>query len=138
VVKDRNRLTGGGVTAGIDFGLTLLAELRGDNVAKLTQLMMEYDPQPPFDARPSARGRPDTHPGGARQHGRGSLQAGPGDRRAARSANRCGVRVPQCNTPILRNAGARGHSPPFLFNYLMRTFAFGRAAGALQQAAAAS
>ena len=50
VAHDRNRLTGGGVTAGIDFGLTLLAELRGEAVAKLTQLMLEYDPQPPFDA----------------------------------------------------------------------------------------
>jgi cyclohexyl-isocyanide hydratase len=49
VVADRNRLTGGGVTAGIDFGLTLLAELRGVEVAKLTQLMMEYDPAPPFN-----------------------------------------------------------------------------------------
>lgn len=50
VVIDRNRVTGGGVTAGIDFGLTLLAELRGEMVAKTTQLMMEYDPQPPFMA----------------------------------------------------------------------------------------
>ena len=49
VVIDRNRITGGGVTAGIDFGLRLLAELRGDEVAKMTQLMMEYDPKPPFD-----------------------------------------------------------------------------------------
>lgn len=49
VVIDRNRMTGGGVTAGIDFGLTLLAELRGEESAKLTQLMMEYDPEPPFD-----------------------------------------------------------------------------------------
>ena len=49
VVADRNRFTGGGVTAGIDFGLTLLAELRGPEVAKITQLMMEYDPAPPFD-----------------------------------------------------------------------------------------
>ena len=48
VVVDGNRFTGGGVTAGIDFGLTLLAELRGEETAKLTQLMMEYDPQPPF------------------------------------------------------------------------------------------
>ncbi len=48
VVVDRNRVTGGGVTAGIDFGLTLLAELRGEQVAKVTQLMMEYDPEPPF------------------------------------------------------------------------------------------
>ncbi len=50
VVVDRNRITGGGVTAGIDFGLVILAKLRGDDAAKLTQLAMEYDPQPPFDA----------------------------------------------------------------------------------------
>jgi cyclohexyl-isocyanide hydratase len=48
VVVDRNRITGGGVTAGIDFGLVLLAKLRGDEAAKLTQLAMEYDPEPPF------------------------------------------------------------------------------------------
>jgi cyclohexyl-isocyanide hydratase len=48
VVVDGNRVTGGGVTAGIDFGLVLLAKLRGDEAAKLTQLMMEYDPEPPF------------------------------------------------------------------------------------------
>ena len=48
VSADRNRFTGGGVTAGIDFGLTLLAELRGEEVAQITQLMMEYDPAPPF------------------------------------------------------------------------------------------
>ena len=50
VVVDRNRVTGGGVTAGIDFGLVLLAKLRGDDAAKLTQLAMEYDPKPPFNA----------------------------------------------------------------------------------------
>lgn len=50
VVIDRNRISGGGVTAGIDFGLTLLAELRGDVAAKCSQLMMEYDPKPPFDS----------------------------------------------------------------------------------------
>jgi len=49
VVHDRNRMTGGGVTAGIDFALTLLAELRGEMVAKMTQLAMEYNPAPPFD-----------------------------------------------------------------------------------------
>ena len=49
VVADRNRFTGGGVTAGIDFGLTLLAALRGEETAKMTQLMMEYDPKPPFN-----------------------------------------------------------------------------------------
>ena len=51
VVTDGNLITGGGVTAGIDFGLTVLATLRGDDVAKAAQLMLEYDPRPPFDAR---------------------------------------------------------------------------------------
>jgi transcriptional regulator GlxA family with amidase domain len=50
VVVDHNRITGGGVTAGIDFGLVLLAKLRGEHAAKLTQLAMEYDPQPPFQS----------------------------------------------------------------------------------------
>lgn len=50
VVIDRNRITAGGVTAGIDFGLTLIAQMRGDTVAQTTQLAMEYDPAPPFDA----------------------------------------------------------------------------------------
>ncbi|MEM6468055.1 MAG: DJ-1/PfpI family protein [Planctomycetota bacterium] len=49
VVTDRNRISGGGVTAGIDFGLVLLAELLGEDVAKMTQLALEYDPAPPFD-----------------------------------------------------------------------------------------
>jgi cyclohexyl-isocyanide hydratase len=50
VVRDRNRISGGGVTAGIDFGLTVAAELAGDEVAKSIQLVLEYDPQPPFDS----------------------------------------------------------------------------------------
>jgi cyclohexyl-isocyanide hydratase len=50
VVKDRNRISGGGVTAGIDFGLSLAAELAGEDVARLLQLAFEYDPQPPFDS----------------------------------------------------------------------------------------
>jgi len=44
------RATGGGVTAGIDFGLRLAAELRGEKVAQAIQLLMEYDPAPPFRA----------------------------------------------------------------------------------------
>jgi cyclohexyl-isocyanide hydratase len=48
VVVDRNRVTGGGVTAGIDFGLRLAAELSNENVAKEIQLGLEYDPDPPF------------------------------------------------------------------------------------------
>jgi cyclohexyl-isocyanide hydratase len=48
VVVDRNRITGGGVTAGIDFGLRLVAELAGEDAAKAIQLGLEYDPAPPF------------------------------------------------------------------------------------------
>jgi cyclohexyl-isocyanide hydratase len=59
LVRDRNRMTGGGVTAGIDFGLVLLAELRGDQAARTTQLALEYDPQPPFaPGSPAAAGEP--------------------------------------------------------------------------------
>jgi cyclohexyl-isocyanide hydratase len=47
VVSDRNRITGGGVTAGIDFGLTLIAQIVGPEVAAGLQLLGEYDPQPP-------------------------------------------------------------------------------------------
>lgn len=59
VVIDRNRITAGGVTAGIDFGLTLIAQLRGDAVAQVTQLAMEYDPAPPFDAGTPDRAAPE-------------------------------------------------------------------------------
>lgn len=48
VVVDGNLVTGGGVTAGIDFALTLGAKLFGDDVAKKIQLGIEYDPAPPF------------------------------------------------------------------------------------------
>jgi cyclohexyl-isocyanide hydratase len=48
VVIDRNRITGGGVTAGIDFALTIIATLWGEELAQLIQLASEYDPQPPF------------------------------------------------------------------------------------------
>ncbi|WP_307131239.1 DJ-1/PfpI family protein [Streptomyces aurantiacus] len=50
VCIDRNRFSGGGVTAGIDFGLTLVSEVLGEEAAKLAQLAMEYNPEPPFDA----------------------------------------------------------------------------------------
>lgn len=57
VVVDRNRITGGGVTAGIDFGLQLVALLRSPEYAKAVQLYLEYDPAPPFDS-----GSPDKAP----------------------------------------------------------------------------
>lgn len=54
VVRDGRIFTGGGVTAGIDFALTLVAELAGRDAAEAIQLQLEYAPEPPFDA-----GRPD-------------------------------------------------------------------------------
>jgi cyclohexyl-isocyanide hydratase len=50
VVVDGNVITGGGVTAGIDFGLKVAAEVAGEDVAKQIQLQIEYDPAPPFDS----------------------------------------------------------------------------------------
>lgn len=50
VVRDGNLMTGGGVTAGIDFALALVAELAGPEVAEAIQLKLEYAPAPPFDA----------------------------------------------------------------------------------------
>ncbi len=50
VVVDRNRITGGGVTAGIDFALYVVAKMYGDRVAKMIQLGIEYQPAPPFDS----------------------------------------------------------------------------------------
>jgi cyclohexyl-isocyanide hydratase len=58
VVVNRNRITGV-VLPPEDFGLTLLAELRGEAVAKMTQLMLEYDPHPPFDAGSPVTAGPD-------------------------------------------------------------------------------
>jgi cyclohexyl-isocyanide hydratase len=50
IVFDRNRVTGGGVTAGIDFALALTAAIRGEDHARFVQLSIEYDPHPPFDS----------------------------------------------------------------------------------------
>lgn len=49
VVVDGNIVTAGGVTAGMDFGLTMIAELLGEKIAKTVQLQMQYDPAPPYD-----------------------------------------------------------------------------------------
>ena len=54
VVQDRNRITAGGITAGIDFGLRVAAELRGEDYARFLTLALEYDPQPPYGS-----GRPE-------------------------------------------------------------------------------
>jgi cyclohexyl-isocyanide hydratase len=57
VVRDGNLITAGGVTAGIDFGLAVVAELVGQAQAEAIQLTLEYAPQPPFRA-----GKPDEAP----------------------------------------------------------------------------
>jgi len=49
VVRDRNRITGAGVTSGIDFALSVVSEMFGSDIAQNIQLHMEYDPAPPFD-----------------------------------------------------------------------------------------
>jgi cyclohexyl-isocyanide hydratase len=57
VCVDRNRITGGGVTAGIDFGLVLASKLTDQATAEKIQLYMEYNPEPPFES-----GSPDSAP----------------------------------------------------------------------------
>jgi cyclohexyl-isocyanide hydratase len=57
VCVDRNRITGGGVTAGIDFALTLVSHLVDRETAEAIQLRLEYNPAPPFNS-----GSPDTAP----------------------------------------------------------------------------
>lgn len=57
VVRDGNVITGGGVTAGLDFALTLVAEMAGEDVAQTIQLALEYAPAPPFNS-----GRPELAP----------------------------------------------------------------------------
>lgn len=57
VVKDGNVITAGGVTSGIDFGLSVVAELAGETTARTIQLGIEYDPAPPFNS-----GHPDRAP----------------------------------------------------------------------------
>jgi cyclohexyl-isocyanide hydratase len=59
VVKDGNVITAGGVTSGIDFGLSVVAEIAGEQTARTIQLGIEYDPAPPFSC-----GHPDRAPPG--------------------------------------------------------------------------
>jgi len=66
VVIDRNRITGGGVTAGIDFALTIAGEIAGVETAKSIQLLIEYNPAPPY-----ACGHPDTADAGIVEQVRG-------------------------------------------------------------------
>jgi cyclohexyl-isocyanide hydratase len=77
-VKDGNLITAGGVTSGIDFGLSVVAEIAGETTARTIQLGIEYDPAPPFDS-----GHPDRAPAAIRstlcdryERARSALRAG--------------------------------------------------------------
>ena len=59
-VIDRDRATGGGVTAGIDFGLAVMAEIAGEATARAAQLAIEYAPAPPFASGTPAEAQPET------------------------------------------------------------------------------
>jgi len=59
---DRNRITGGGITAGLDFAFTLISEVVNEDVAQVMQLIFQYSPEPPFSA-----GLPETTPERIRQ-----------------------------------------------------------------------
>jgi transcriptional regulator GlxA family with amidase domain len=59
VVQDGNVISGGGVTAGIDMALTVMAEVAGAEYAQTVQLAIEYAPAPPFDSGRPERARPE-------------------------------------------------------------------------------
>ena len=78
VVRDGDVFTGGGVTAGIDFALTLAAEIAGQEIAEAIQLALEYAPAPPFDS-----GRPESASTAAMARVRATMASGEAERRAA-------------------------------------------------------
>jgi cyclohexyl-isocyanide hydratase len=59
IVRDGNIITGGGVTAGIDMALAVMAEIAGVDYAQVVQLALEYSPEPPFDSGRPERARPE-------------------------------------------------------------------------------
>jgi cyclohexyl-isocyanide hydratase len=69
VVQDRNRITAGGITAGIDFGLRVAAQMFGEDNARLIELVLEYDPHPPFGS-----GNPEKAPPSVAKAARGNLE----------------------------------------------------------------
>jgi cyclohexyl-isocyanide hydratase len=88
IVKDGNVITAGGVTSGIDFGLSVVAEIAGETIARTIQLGIEYDPAPPFDS-----GHPDRAPAAVKLALSGRYEK-------ARSALRAGIEgQPLCLDP---------------------------------------
>jgi cyclohexyl-isocyanide hydratase len=78
IVRDGNIITGGGVTAGIDMALTVMAEIAGAGFAQAVQLGMEYAPEPPFDC-----GRPERATADVVAAVRGRLERAGSERHAA-------------------------------------------------------
>jgi cyclohexyl-isocyanide hydratase len=92
VVFDRDRVTGGGVTSGIDFALALIGRLWGADQAGLAQLSLEYDPQPPFDA-----GSPRSAPPALVERVRAAMT--PYRERVLEAARRAGEAMPPAAPP---------------------------------------
>lgn len=88
VARDGNLITGGGVTAGLDFAFTLAAELAGETFAQTLQLGLEYAPAPPFNS-----GRPELAPPQVLAAMKASMDPGIGGRReaAVEAARRLGL-----------------------------------------------
>ena len=88
LVVDRNRITGGGVTAGIDFGLYVASLITDEQTARAIQLALEYNPEPPFDSGSPENAGPEAA-AAARQRAAAML----GERLAAskRAAQRLGL-----------------------------------------------
>lgn len=88
VVRDGNVITGGGVTAGIDLALSVVAQIAGRDFAETVQLALEYAPAPPFDSGRPERARPEILAAARRR-----LDATQDARRAAvrRAAQRIGL-----------------------------------------------
>lgn len=89
IVRDGNLITAGGVTAGVDFGLSVVAELAGEATARTIQLGIEYDPAPPFDS-----GHPDRAPAAvksalAERYGKANSALRAGIERAVLRPGRC-------------------------------------------------
>ncbi len=85
VVIDRNRATGGGMTAGIDFALHMLGRWGGEDQGRLVELLMEYAPEPPFRA-----GRPELATPGTLQTAREILREEMPNEMAVAAAKRRG------------------------------------------------
>ena len=88
VCVDRNRITGGGITAGIDFALTLVSHLADRETAEMIQLRLEYNPAPPFSA-----GSPDTAPPAAIARLRQMNPSGQARRRANNQRAAAALRI---------------------------------------------